>query len=648
MVVSPAVRHLPPSPDRLPWLLPELRARAGLTQQQLADRMGASLPTVQRLEAGAHPATMKRTWQLADALGVSAAELVALVDAAGELGDRGEVAGWLDRLSWLPNPSGPLQRPSLVDEGGRALSLPAGTLLGADAETQPVLLRRSRVFGLLLRQLRARVHLPLADLASLWGPSASTIKRFEGGKSTPDLLELGALASLLGLNRVELVALAEELCERLPREVPRRRRTELVDTVRGWLESLRWRPNPGEGLLASRPAGYRWRLVEVAGVRSGDAAPDAVLSAGPEEQDEDLGSQRAVLWDELVRPAAQALAEPLLRGWSVVGAALPPVPVEKKSLTAVVAGELIRVLDGMGWRAWPALLVRPGVRGRGRSSGMGTRPPRLSTVAPADAQLELLRGGPLGPWRLVVVEGLETLDAAGLGRRQPAPQLQGAALAVLQTDPTQRTEGLSQLLGRRVDFASSAVAAMDAGLLPGVRYHGVRDPTPQTGQPRFGGMELPDRAELCDDRRLDALAEAGAFAAGRCTLLHLADGQEEAWARSWLERRLEDRADQVLVALRSSAKLRFKRPVDEVVLAAAGYPATLVRQVFAALRRADIEAGLDVWTLQLRGLDEQKRRGALAAALGARSKGSPPWSGTSWRSPKGRCTFEWAGSRAAR
>jgi transcriptional regulator with XRE-family HTH domain len=644
MVASHEVRHSLPSVDRLPWLLPELRARAGLTQQQLADRLGSSLPTVQRLESGAHPATMKRTWQLADALGLSGVELVALVDAADDLREAGDVQGWLDRLSWLPNPNGPLQRPALVAETGLPGPPRGEGSLPMEADPEAILLQRVHVFGLLLGQLRARVHLPIPELALMWGPSASTIKRFEGGKSSPDLRELAELAFLLGLSRTELVALAEGLLAHLDhRQVPRRRRPELLAIVRSWLESFYWIPNPGQGLLASRPAGHRWMPAKptehLGRVVAADVAPSARKG---DEQDEAPSSRSALLHAELVRPAAIALAEPLRRGWSVVGAALPPVPVERRSLSAVVATELIRVLDGLGWQAWPALLVRPGrVRSHARSSWKTDRPLRPSTVTPAEALLELVQGSPWGPWRLVIVEGLETLDQAGLGRRQPAPQLQGAALAVLEVDPAARSGDVSQVLGRPADFALSAVRAMDAGLLPGVRFHGVLDPVEHDGSRGFGGLKLPQGPTLCDDRRLDAVVEAGAFGEGRCTLLHVADAEQEASARAWLTRRLGQRADQVRVALRSSAKLRFKQPVDEVVLAAAEYPATLIRQVLAALRQANLEAGLDVWELQVRGAIGERRRGALATALGAPLAETWHASDHAWASPRGRCTFDW-------
>ena len=642
MVASHAVRHFLPATGRLPWLLPELRARAGLTQPQLADRLGASLPTVQRLESGAHPATMKRTWQLADALGLSAVELMALIDAAEELGESGEVPGWLDGLSWIPSPGGPLQRPVLVVESGPSARPLAWEPAPSDADPDLLLLGRVRVLGLLLGQLRERVHLPVADLATLWGPSASTIKRFERGKGSPDLGELGELALLLGLTRTELVALAEGLLLHLDGQVPRRKRPELLVVVREWLESFRWLPNPGQGLLASRPAGHRWRPAK-ADERSMDTlmVGDVPAACRPAKEEPAAGSRWALAQAELARPAAMALAEPLLRGWSVVGATLPPVHLEKKSLSAVVAAELMRALERRGWPVGPALLVRPG-RARARPAGSwAKRPARVSTVSPAEAQLELVRGSPVGPWRLVIVEGLGTLDEAGLGRRQPAPQLQGAALAVLEVDPVRQKGDLSHVLGRGVDFVYTAVSAMDAGLLPGLRFHGALDPVEQEGSVGFGGWKLPTGPELCDDRRLEALADAGAFAKGRCTLIHVAGDEQEAWVRGWVERRLGARGRQVRLALRSSAKLRFDRPLDEVVLVAAEYPAVLVRQAFAALRRADVEAGLDLWTMQAKGDGERKRRGTLAAALGVAA--SPSWrvSESSWRSPKGSCTFDW-------
>ncbi len=639
MVVSHPVRNSPPSTDLLPWLLPELRARAGLTQQQLADRLGSSLPTVQRLESGTHPATMQRTWELADALGLRAIELVALVDAASGLGDRDEVPGWLDGLAWLPSPGGPLQRPALSNDLGQAAPPATDAEPTGGVEPAALLRQRVRILGLLLGQLRARAHLPVAELANLWGPSASTVKRFQGGRGSPDLRELAALGVLLGLTRTELVSLAKGLLLHLGQHVPRRKRPEVLESIRSWLDSFQWVPNPGEGLLASRPAGHRWEPTRAAG-RSVPTVEVEIVTGGDEAEQEEAYGSRALLREELARPAALALAEPLLCGWSVAAAALPPVQVAKKSLAAVVAAELMQVLEGNGWPAWPALLVRPGRAGGRRRGSPAKRPPRLSTVAPGEALIELGRGSPLGPWRLVIVEGLDTLDEAGLGRRQPGPQLQGAALVVLQTDPAKRTGDLSHFLGRRVDFSYPAISAMDAGLLPGLRYRGVRDPVPVVGRSVHGGLLQPGDPTLRDDRRLEALADAGAFVAGRSTLVHVVGDEQEQWVRSWLQRHVGARAGRVLVARRSSERLRFEGPLDEVVLLG-GYPATRVGQVFAALRRADIESGLDVWSLETPGIDEAKRRGALAGALGA--AGSPSWRGSdwSWCSPKGRCTFEW-------
>ena len=643
MVASHAVRHSLPSADRLPWILPELRARAGLTQQGLADRLDASLPTVQRLESGAHPATMKRTWQLAAALGLSAVELVALVDAANHLRDRAEVQSWLDGLSWEPNPNGPLQRPALVDDLALPAPPPPEAPVALDAEPKVPLLHRSRALGLLLGQLRARVHLPIAELADLWGPSISTIKRFEGGRGTPDLRELAALSYVLGLSRTELVALAGGLLLHLGGQVPRRKHPELLAAVRRWLESLQWIPNPGRGLLASRPARYGYRPTR-SPIRPETQTAQATAPAAPDDREggESAEDPRTVLREVLVQPAALALAEPIVRGWSVVGAVVPPVRIERKSLAAVIAAELVRVLDGMDWQASPALLVRPDpFRARARSSWKPGRPLRVSTVGPGDALHELVRGSPEGPWRLVIVEGLRTLARAGLGTRQPAPQLHGAALAVLQTDPSQRATNLARLLGRSVDFTYTAADAMDAGVIPGVRLAGVLDPVGLADPVVSGGLRKPRGAQLCDDQRLDALLDAGAFGESRCTVLHVSGTVEEMWARSWLERRLGERAGRVQVGIRSSTKLRLDQPVDELVLAGLDYPATLVKQLFAALRRADLQAGLDVWVLQGPGPLEGKRRAALAAALGARLEETASWSAASWRSPMGCCTLDW-------
>jgi hypothetical protein len=616
-----------------------------MTQQQLADRIGCSLPTMQRLEAGTHPATLKRTWELADAFGLTGAELTALVDGVASLVDAGVVAAWLESLAWLPNPRGPLQRPLLVDE----LRFPAPALSAAGmpgaavVDREAALHRRLRAFGLLLGELRARANLPVAFLATLWGPSVSSIKRFENGRGCPDLPQLEALGGLLGLSCTELVALAEGLSLHLgDRLLAAHRRAELLAPVRAWTrENLSWTPNPGPGLLAARPAGYRLEPAVAAARADGlgevsAALPEMlVLEIDPQPPSSFIERLRTVV----LEPAAQALAAPLLRGWGVVGAVLPPITVPKKSLASLIAVELIRVLESRGWRAWPVLLVRPG---RARYRSPPKEPSRLVTVTPGEAVLELVRGSLWGgPWRLVLVDGADTLQDAGLGGRQPAPQLQGAALAVLETDLTAGRDDLSQLLGRRVDFACSAVQAMDEELMPGLRFHGVVDPVRRPDLKGFAGWPSPKGEELCDDRRLDALRQAGAFAEGRHSLLHVADEQQALWAQTWLDAQLGGDSARVRVAKRSSAKLRFSGPLDEVVLASSEFPTTAVRQVTAALRRAEVDAGLDVWELQSPDPVGARRRTTLAAALGAEPERASSAEQGEWASPAGRCAFRW-------
>ena len=66
------------SPDRADWTVPGLyaqRRRQALTQQELADRAGVSLVTINRLERGytARPQTVRK---LATALGVEPSDLM--------------------------------------------------------------------------------------------------------------------------------------------------------------------------------------------------------------------------------------------------------------------------------------------------------------------------------------------------------------------------------------------------------------------------------------------------------------------------------------------------------------------------------------------------------------------------------------------
>lgn len=54
----------------------ELRKEAGLTQEQLADKIGISAPHLSEMERGVKNVSMVRLSQIATALGVSTAELM--------------------------------------------------------------------------------------------------------------------------------------------------------------------------------------------------------------------------------------------------------------------------------------------------------------------------------------------------------------------------------------------------------------------------------------------------------------------------------------------------------------------------------------------------------------------------------------------
>jgi len=70
-----------PAPDpALAAVLRQLRERRGLTQESLAFRSGMSISSLGRIELGRASAAWTTVVQLADALGVSMAELGAAVD----------------------------------------------------------------------------------------------------------------------------------------------------------------------------------------------------------------------------------------------------------------------------------------------------------------------------------------------------------------------------------------------------------------------------------------------------------------------------------------------------------------------------------------------------------------------------------------
>lgn len=57
--------------------LKEMRTRAGVTQQELADRIGVKQSAVAHWEAGRFDPRMKRIAQIADVLGCKVTELLA-------------------------------------------------------------------------------------------------------------------------------------------------------------------------------------------------------------------------------------------------------------------------------------------------------------------------------------------------------------------------------------------------------------------------------------------------------------------------------------------------------------------------------------------------------------------------------------------
>ncbi len=66
-----------PTPPATPGqLIRAARVKAGLTQQQLADRLGCAQPTVAQVEADRSGITLDRLGRLAEALGVPVTDLV--------------------------------------------------------------------------------------------------------------------------------------------------------------------------------------------------------------------------------------------------------------------------------------------------------------------------------------------------------------------------------------------------------------------------------------------------------------------------------------------------------------------------------------------------------------------------------------------
>jgi transcriptional regulator with XRE-family HTH domain len=636
--------------DGFTALLPELRRRRALTQQQLAERVGCSLPTVQRLEAGSAPATLRRVLEIADGLGWTGTELIALVDGIEATGGLPDPAGWLDRLSWSPPTDQITEAPVLVDEEGRRRERtpPLASAVEAGADRK----RRERLFGLLLSRLRERAGITAANLATAWGRGVATVRRCEAGKAPPDLRELTALGLVLGLARVEMIALTEELSGVLgDLPIGRRRHAELLDRVARWLdEDLKWIPNFGQGLLASRPAGFRYRPVrpglstsrprrEPPSEPTGAAGPVLVAHDSAAMSYQSASDLEDRLRCEIVSPAAAALAGQIRRGWNSAGVRVSPISIGGAGIAWRIGTSLLETLELAGWRSGPALFVGPRRVAGERTSDK----PVLVAVTPGEVMSELARSRSGGKaWRLVVVDGAATAECAGLRGRQPSTIQAGMALVVIESDLASRRSVLSQLVGRKAAWEYCCVDAMDAGLLPGLRFRAVADPIEHEGPVGLGGWSRPDGGALLDDRRLDVLREAGAFSAGANCLVHVAGPAQEKWIQAWINRELQGRQDEVQIAQRVARKVRFDGPVDELILVAADYPKTLVRQVADALALADVERGLDVWELQGAEGMAEKRRNAVARALGAADWPEPSDEETSWASPGERCIFRWA------
>jgi transcriptional regulator with XRE-family HTH domain len=72
----------------------------------------------------------------------------------------------------------------------------------------------NHVVGNELRAARARRGLTRPQLAAASGLAVSTIQRFENGERSPDMLQLHALSSALGISPHEILAKSAEVVER--------------------------------------------------------------------------------------------------------------------------------------------------------------------------------------------------------------------------------------------------------------------------------------------------------------------------------------------------------------------------------------------------------------------------------------------------
>lgn len=67
-----------PSPDTIRVRIREVRVKLGLTQEQLAERLGVSQSSVSRLEARGRHVSLNTLERVAGALGIAAGELLSI------------------------------------------------------------------------------------------------------------------------------------------------------------------------------------------------------------------------------------------------------------------------------------------------------------------------------------------------------------------------------------------------------------------------------------------------------------------------------------------------------------------------------------------------------------------------------------------
>jgi len=163
------------------------RGAAGLTQTQLAERVGLQRSMVSKIEAGERGVDALELYRLADALGVPLTHLVSRpaqavvsrraqasddVDEAGRLRYRLDIAleeharrvGWLIDGGWLTPPDHPYRHSAETPDEARRAAQECRRLLGLDDEPLPPLTGVAESLGLYLT-----VVAELADGASLSG-----------------------------------------------------------------------------------------------------------------------------------------------------------------------------------------------------------------------------------------------------------------------------------------------------------------------------------------------------------------------------------------------------------------------------------------------------------------------------------------------